>query len=1318
MLRLALSFFALCGAQETDGQGVFYTILGNGDKEVNKPGWGLPAAAASFDNMQALACSPPDCARLYFSDGWSRDVRFVEGGAVARFLGAGAGSSTPDGPMAATNVVSARALVVSPASAGDVFYADCIANTCLVRLANSTTGLVTTLAGGGSTSANCFGPALGDGAFAGGNASCVALNGPTQLALDWPRRVLYLADTQTNRVRAINLASGAITTFAGGGGAGFTSGVSARTAFALAGPRGVAVAANGDVFVADQNSHRVLRVDAATSIVHLVAGAAASTAGFADGPAAAGARLNKPAALALTPGDGALYIVDEANAALRRLNFSTGRLATVMGGPLANAVGAPEGAPAAGASFNGGMFGGAITAVGVAFNASSMEVYVGANPLMRVFAVRAAAPPPPPAAPPLPLPLAPWSPACSPAALIAEVSTFSGSGQASNNGGGFTPALRPAWFSRYMQNRGLCLANGTLIVLSAGSNAGASVRAVSAVNGSMASLSPVTAAVPPVGYAEGNSSVARFGGNGPVSCAVAPSGVIYVADKTNKVVRGVLPGTGATFNVSGNASLPAATVDGAAPLYSALAGLALSADGAALFVADACRVRVLSLANGSAWTLAGQATTGMVDHAEGLRAKFSFPLAALTLFQGVLFVCDAGNGRVRAVHPGNGTVATWAGNGTAAPAPLLSPIAIAFGASAALAFVLDAGLGFAQGGCVVMVAGGGGAGAVYTRIAGAPAGSANYILNGPGASAFFYWPTGLALTTDGRLLVSDFAVVRAVSLRCPSPSPSPTPSGSGTASPSGTLAGSGSASPSVTPAGSGTATGTLPPTPSSTVSTSTTVSAAPTPYAAACASTSNTGSPSLSGSATCSHTPSGTPTGTATCSHTPSGTPTGTATGSATPPPTPSPTPSKSGAGSQTASPGAPPSTSPTQSAAAAGNPSRSGTPSGTPSGSPSGAPPPLPPPTVSGTPSITSTQTFFATAPPPPRASVSGTPAGSLSTSGSPTVSSSGSGSSSSMGAVSGTGSGSVNASPPAASPLSGSPAPVPSPPPSPTPTLSATGALSVAAPTPTLSATGAPSVAAQPSPSGSGKGSESASGTPPPTPSATVSGSSTAASALPTATPPAGASPSNKGSTSLSGSTTASGSGTGSPTPTPTFTASDTPPSSTASDTSTTSRSPAATLAPGESPSAKGATSPSGSATPPRSPTPGGAGSPTASLSSGASPSASASPSGAAAGSPLAPGVGAGAASGGQWGVLLLGGGGEWWHFAAGCGGAAALGFSALVARACQARRRRRAAAVGRVARLRHAARTAGSVGVNPLRAAKGRRAAKGTRGPAVFR
>jgi hypothetical protein len=86
---------------------------------------------------------------------------------------------------------------------------------------------------------------------------------------------------------------------------------------------------SGTVFVADEFNARIRRVDGATGIITTVAGTG-TTGGCGDGQAATTAQLAHPTGVAVD-GSGNLFIADRNNERIRRVDSATGIITTVAG---------------------------------------------------------------------------------------------------------------------------------------------------------------------------------------------------------------------------------------------------------------------------------------------------------------------------------------------------------------------------------------------------------------------------------------------------------------------------------------------------------------------------------------------------------------------------------------------------------------------------------------------------------------------------------------------------------------------------------------------------------------------------------------------------------------------------------------------------------------------------------------------------------------------------------------------------------------------------------------------------------------------------
>ncbi len=160
---------------------------------------------------------------------------------------------------------------------------------------------------------NGFGSFSGDGY----PATSARLATPRGVAFDAPRKFFYIADSSNYRVRRVDATTGIITTAAGNGLAGFSGDGGPATAARLYSPTSVAIDGDGNLFITDDQNIRIRRVDAVTGTIITVAGN--GIAGFnGDGGLATGASLNRPYGIAVDA-HGNLYIADAYNHRIRRV---------------------------------------------------------------------------------------------------------------------------------------------------------------------------------------------------------------------------------------------------------------------------------------------------------------------------------------------------------------------------------------------------------------------------------------------------------------------------------------------------------------------------------------------------------------------------------------------------------------------------------------------------------------------------------------------------------------------------------------------------------------------------------------------------------------------------------------------------------------------------------------------------------------------------------------------------------------------------------------------------------------------------------------
>ena len=157
--------------------------------------------------------------------------------------------------------------------------------------------------------------------FADGVGAAASFDGPRGVAVDAAGNV-FVADCSNHRIRKIT-SEGMATTFAGSGTMGFADGVGAAASFNC--PTGVAVDAAGNVYVADAGNQRIRKITADGSVKTF---AGSGTKGSADGVAAA-ASFNGPSGLAVDA-VGNVYVADGDNNRIRKIT-ADGNVSTFAG---------------------------------------------------------------------------------------------------------------------------------------------------------------------------------------------------------------------------------------------------------------------------------------------------------------------------------------------------------------------------------------------------------------------------------------------------------------------------------------------------------------------------------------------------------------------------------------------------------------------------------------------------------------------------------------------------------------------------------------------------------------------------------------------------------------------------------------------------------------------------------------------------------------------------------------------------------------------------------------------------------------------------
>ncbi len=162
----------------------------------------------------------------------------------------------------------------------------------------------------------------------GGPATEATLNFPSAIAVDADGH-LYIADTMNHRIRKVDVDTGLITTIAGTGHHRFSGDGGPATSASLNEPAALALDSKGSLYIADQSNNRIRKIELKTGLITTVAGTG-EAAYSGDGQPAIEACLAGPSGLAIDP-DGHLYIADTFNGRIRRVDAETGLITTVAG---------------------------------------------------------------------------------------------------------------------------------------------------------------------------------------------------------------------------------------------------------------------------------------------------------------------------------------------------------------------------------------------------------------------------------------------------------------------------------------------------------------------------------------------------------------------------------------------------------------------------------------------------------------------------------------------------------------------------------------------------------------------------------------------------------------------------------------------------------------------------------------------------------------------------------------------------------------------------------------------------------------------------
>ena len=557
---------------------------------------------------------------------------------------------------------------------------------------------------------------------------------------------LYVADSGNRRIRKVT-PGGVVSTLAGGS---FGSADGTGTAAQFGDPVGVAVdGATGQVYVTDSSFHTLRRITPA-GVVTTLAGLA-GTPGGTDGTGPA-ARFVNPTGLALD-GSATLYITEFNNHTIRKVNLQTAAVSTVAG--LARTPGAADG-PGGQARFYSptGIAVGAGGVLWVAdFNnnmirrispAGDVTTWAGNSGLEgRNDATGRDAR----FNNPYGIVVGPGSTLYitdRDNSTLRAVTPTAFVGTFAGTPGGEGAADSPANTARFDSPRGPSMgSDGILRVADFGNHT------MRLVNG-FGVVSTLAGSPGQLGTADGQGSAARF--SLPAAMAVSASGDTWVADFLNYTIRKVSP-TGAVSTLAGTPGA-AGWVDapGGFARFKGPNDVALDSPGD-VYVADQGShvIRKINRATLAVSTLAGLADTAGSANGSGAAARFNSPGHLSVDGAGNVYVSDTNNHTIRKITPAGG-VSTLAGfpgvagnvDGTGTGTPLFNSPAGLVAESGGTLYLTDY---FNHSIRKITPAG------VVTTIGGQNGMSGR--ADGIGAAGRFFQPSGISRDAAGNLYVAD-----------------------------------------------------------------------------------------------------------------------------------------------------------------------------------------------------------------------------------------------------------------------------------------------------------------------------------------------------------------------------------------------------------------------------------------------------------------------------------------------------------------------------------------------------------------------------------
>ncbi len=289
--------------RKVDTAGVITTFAGNGTPcalPTNTCGDGGLATSANLKNPSSVVLD--STGNLYIADTGDNKIRKVDtGGNITTVVGTGNISLNADSSGITNNVKAPEGLAID--SSNNLYISD--TGHHIIKKLNA--GSITTLAGDGSAGYLPDPSVLLSAEF----------NFPKAIAVNPAGTKIYVADTGNNLIREITTD---VKTFAGDSNLILTSGGDGGQAnlAGLNAPTGVGLDTLGNVFISDTNNNKIRKVNIATNVISTIAGTGANTPYLGDDISAITTTLKNPKRLKVDA-NGNVYFADTNNHRVRKL---------------------------------------------------------------------------------------------------------------------------------------------------------------------------------------------------------------------------------------------------------------------------------------------------------------------------------------------------------------------------------------------------------------------------------------------------------------------------------------------------------------------------------------------------------------------------------------------------------------------------------------------------------------------------------------------------------------------------------------------------------------------------------------------------------------------------------------------------------------------------------------------------------------------------------------------------------------------------------------------------------------------------------------